>query len=412
MLKMSFRDAVPIVVPEGTFMIEERKTGTLSRLMSRLLIKSGGLTRFVPAVPVSLPDSFQRALPKFENQDASDSDDLRQWLQQLPTRLQFHGVLPDSEQGVTAAATLFTGNLLAWWQEKVARAAPDKKETAGYDSLSTLAADILGAFVTTDRLGDAFNAMNNLFQGRQTLSAYHLKVNKALREYADAFGHTYDGEQALFQYWHGLTNKHFVGILRQYYSTTTPKPSLEDIMRHALEVASCLAPVDYHAGYSGQGPKPKRRRDGDQGEGGAGTSSTRPRAGYGSTYSGKRTGGSGTWGNSKKENKSPAKRFGKSVVSKGDENGGGGQGKGPGAMSSEDVRLAAEKQGVTVDQYLEFNRVKAARGSAECRRLRNNKLCFNCGKAGHSYWDCTSPLYQSKKSSSSKGKRTCPKKGK
>ena len=172
--KMSFRDAVPIVVHEGTFMIEERKTGTLSRLMSRVLIKSGGLTRFMPAVPVSLPDSFQRALPKFENQDASDSDDLRQWLQQLPTRLQLHGVLADSEQGVAAAATLFTGNLLAWWQEKVARAAPDKKETAGYDGLSNLAADILGAFVTTDRLGDAFNAMNNLYQGRQSLSTYHL----------------------------------------------------------------------------------------------------------------------------------------------------------------------------------------------------------------------------------------------
>ena len=43
------------------------------------------------------------------------------------------------------------------------------------------------------------------------------------------------------------------------------------------------------------------------------------------------------------------------------------------AMSSDDVRLAAERQGVTADQYLELNRVKAARGSAECRRLRSNK---------------------------------------
>ena len=42
-LKMSFRDAVPIVVSEGAFVIEERKTSTSSKLMSRLLIKSGGL---------------------------------------------------------------------------------------------------------------------------------------------------------------------------------------------------------------------------------------------------------------------------------------------------------------------------------------------------------------------------------
>ena len=178
-------------------------------------------------------------------------------------------------------------------------------------------------------------------------------------------------------------------------------------MRRALEFASCYDHVDYHGGYSGQGPKPKRRRDGDQGEGGAGTS----KGGSGSTFSTKRIGGSGKRGNSKKENKPPTKRFGKSDASKGNDKGGS-QGKGPGVMSSDDVRLAAEKQGVTVDQYLEFNRVKAARGSAECRRLRNNKLCFNCGKAGHSYWECTSPLYQSKKGTSSKGKGTGPKKGK
>ena len=148
--------------------------------------------------------------------------------------MQLHGVPPDSEQGVTAAATLFTGNLLAWWQEKVARAAPDKKETDCYDGLCTLAAAILGALVTTDCLGDAVKAMNNLFQGRQALPAYHLKVNKALREYADAFSHAYDEEHALFQYWHGLTNKQLVGTLRQYYATTNPKPSLEDVMRWAL----------------------------------------------------------------------------------------------------------------------------------------------------------------------------------
>ena len=48
-------------------------------------------------------------------------------------------------------------------------------------------ADILNAVVSTDRQGDAFKNMNNLHQGRQSLSAYHLKVNKALREYDDAF---------------------------------------------------------------------------------------------------------------------------------------------------------------------------------------------------------------------------------
>ena len=76
--------------------------------------------------------------------------------------------------------------------------------------------------------------MKNLFQGRQALSVYHLKVIKAQREYADAFGHAYDEEQALFQYWHGLTNKQLVGTLRQYYATTNPKPSLDDVMRRAL----------------------------------------------------------------------------------------------------------------------------------------------------------------------------------
>ena len=78
-------------------------------------------------------------------------------------------------------------------------------------------------------------------------------------------------------------------------------------------------------------------------------------------------------GNSKKENKPPTKRFGKPVASKGDDKGGN-QGKDLGAMSFDDVRLAAERQGAIADQYLEFNRVKAARGSEECRRLRNNKL--------------------------------------
>ena len=131
-----------------------------------------------PSHLVALPDSFQRALTKFENQDAYDTEELRQWLQQLPTRLKLHGVPPDSEQGVAAVATLFSGGLLRW-QEKVARAAPDKKETARYDSISTLAAYILSAFVSTDRQGDAFKNMNNLHQGWQSLPAYHLKVTKA-----------------------------------------------------------------------------------------------------------------------------------------------------------------------------------------------------------------------------------------
>ena len=142
-------------------------------------------------------------------------------------------------------------------------------------------------------------------------------------------------------------------------------------MRQTLTFALCYDPADYHGVYSGrQGPKSKRRRDGDQGEGGAGTSTFR---GSGSTFSAKYTGRSGKQGFSKKENKTPAKRFGKFGASKGEEKGES-HGKGHGAMSSDDVRLAAEKQGFTVDQYLEFNRVKAARGSAGCRRLRNNKL--------------------------------------
>ena len=61
-----------------------------------------------------------------------------------------------------------------------------------------------------------------------------------------------------------------------------------------------------------------------------------------------------TRGFSKKENKTPTKPFGKSNASKGEEKGDG-HGKGPGAMSSGDVRLAAEKQGVTVDQFLNTN---------------------------------------------------------
>ena len=109
-------------------------------------------------------------------------------------------VASESYQGVSAAATLFTGNLLAWWQEKVSRASPDKKNTAGYDNLSSMATDILAAFVTTDRQGDGFKAMNRLTQGRRPLHAYHLQVNKALREYADAFNRAYDPEHAMFQY--------------------------------------------------------------------------------------------------------------------------------------------------------------------------------------------------------------------
>ena len=65
---MSSMDVVPITVPEGTFMIEERKASTIRQLMHRFL-KIGGVYRYMPAVPVALPDSFQRALPKFENQD-------------------------------------------------------------------------------------------------------------------------------------------------------------------------------------------------------------------------------------------------------------------------------------------------------------------------------------------------------
>ena len=163
-------------------------------------VKPDGLSRFLAAVPVSLPDSFQRALPKLESQDATYPEELRQWLQQLPTRLELHGIPSESYQGVTEATTLFTGNLLAWWQENVSRAPPYKKSTAGYDNISSMATDILAAFVTTDRQGDAFKAMSRLTQGRRPLHVYHLQVDKVMREYADAFNRAYDPEQALFQY--------------------------------------------------------------------------------------------------------------------------------------------------------------------------------------------------------------------
>ena len=133
--KTSSMESVSVTIPEGIFMIEELKTTTIMQLMHRFL-EVGGVTRFMPVVPVALPDSFQRALPKFENQDAYDAEDLRQRLHQSPTRLQQHGAPPESEQGVAVVATLFSGGLLAWRQEKVVRAAPDKKETAGYDGIT------------------------------------------------------------------------------------------------------------------------------------------------------------------------------------------------------------------------------------------------------------------------------------
>ena len=84
--KMSSMESVSVTVPECTFVIEERKTTTIRQLMNRFL-KVGGVFRFMHVVPVAVPNSFQRAPPKFENQDADDAEDLRQWLHQLPTRL-------------------------------------------------------------------------------------------------------------------------------------------------------------------------------------------------------------------------------------------------------------------------------------------------------------------------------------
>ena len=66
-------------------------------------------------------------------------------------------------------------------------------------------------------------------------------------------------------------------------------------------------------------------------------------------------------------------------------------------MSAAQVKEAAERQGVIEEQYLEFNRVKAARGSVECRKLRKNHSCFNFAKPGHSYWECKAPRYGTKK---------------
>ena len=127
-------------------------------------------------------------------------------------------------------------------------------------------------------------------------------------------------------------------------------------------------------------------------------------------------GGSAKRGVSKKEGKSPAKKC-DAAKSSGK---GGSQGQSPSAMPSEQVRLASERQGVIAEPYLEFNGVKSALGSAECRRLRDINLCFNCGKAGHSYRDCTTPMYNPEKGKPSKGKGkalrkvsdgVCPRKG-
>jgi hypothetical protein len=65
--QMKHREAVSITVPEGSFTLEERKDAAFSALMGRY-VRPDGLSRFMPAVPVSLPDSFQRALPKLESQ--------------------------------------------------------------------------------------------------------------------------------------------------------------------------------------------------------------------------------------------------------------------------------------------------------------------------------------------------------
>ena len=193
-----------------------------------------------------------------------------------------------------------------------------------------MATDILAAFVTTDRQGDAFKAMNRLTQGRRPLHAYHLQVNKALREYADAFNRAYDPEQALFQYWESLTNKHLVGFLRQYHSTTFPKPTLEDVMRRASEYTAYNHPAVHPEGHPGQEFKPKRRRDGD--DGGA--------AGTGSSFTPKRTSGMTKRGTSFKEGKSPAKKSGGSQAG----GKGGSQSQGPGSMSAARVwRLRSDK---------------------------------------------------------------------
>jgi hypothetical protein len=229
------------------------------------------------------------------------------------------------------------------------------------------------------------------------LHSYHLQVNKALREYADAFGRAYDPEQALFQYWEGLTNKNLVGFLRQYYSTTFPKPTLEDVMRRASEYTACYNPAVHSKEHPSSDAKPKRRRDGDD-DGAAGTDKS---------HTPGRSGGISKRGSSFK-GKPPAKKSGGSQANGKGRN----LSRGPGSMTAAQVKEAADKQGVTEDQYLEFNRIKAARGSAECRKLRQKNLCFNCAKSGHSYWDCKAPKYGIKKGSPSKGKGTAQKKQK
>ena len=191
-----------------------------------------------------------------------------------------------------------------------------------------MATDILAAFVTTDRQGDASKAMSRLTQGRRPLHVSHLQVNKALREYADAFNRAYDPEQAMFQYWQGPTNKQLVGFLRQYYSTAVPKPSLEDVMRRASEYTACYSPAEHPEGHPGKESKSKRRRDGDD----AGAAGTR------SSFAPKRTSGMAKRGTSFKEGKSPAKKSGGSQAG----GKGGSQSQFPGAMSA-DIELYKTK---------------------------------------------------------------------
>ena len=141
-------------------------------------------------------------------------------------------------------------------------------------------------------------------------------------------------------------------------------------MRRSSEYTACYHPAVHPEGQPGPDPKPKRRRDGDDG----GT------AGTGMSYTPGRTGGMAKRGTSFK-GKSPAKKSGGSQA----------DGKG-GSLSAAlelcqppRLRRLRRNKGVTEDQYLEFNRVKSARGSAECRKLRQKNLCFNCAKPGHSY---------------------------
>lgn len=59
-----------IHVDEGSFNLQERGDATLDA-MSAQYVRIAGVDRFMPFMQFKLPNAFQRALPKLDNQDAT-----------------------------------------------------------------------------------------------------------------------------------------------------------------------------------------------------------------------------------------------------------------------------------------------------------------------------------------------------